>query len=240
MSGHSKWSQIKHQKGAADAKRGQLFSKLAHQIMLATRAGGKEISANPKLRLAVEKAKVSHMPQENIERAIKRGTGERDQDQLKAVIYEAYGPEGIAILIEALTNNKNRTAQELKHILFKFKGKLAGEGSVKWLFERRGVIEIPLPQKLSEENLELLAIESGAKELWPNQKKLVVVTSPDLHRHIKGVLEEKKITDMTSYISFVPKEKKQLDEPTLNEATILLQHITSHPSVQKIYTNLTS
>ena len=164
MSGHSKWSSIKHKKGAADAKRGKLFTKLVKEIIVAAREGGGDADANPRLRLAISSAKAANMPGSNIEKAIKRGTGEIEGVNYVNYTYEGYGHNGVAILIEALTDNKQRTVAEIRHTLSKYGGNLAETGSVSWIFEQKGLIQIPIAD-IDEEEIMMVALDAGADDI---------------------------------------------------------------------------
>lgn len=238
MSGHSHWASIKHQKGAADAKRGKAFSKMACLIAIAAKeGGGGDPATNSRLRLAIEKARTLNMPKDNIERAIKRGTGELAAERLEPVVFEAYGPEGIALIIEGITDNKNRTLGEIKRILSEHNGKLAGEGSVKWLFERKGVITVNNEQKtMNREELELLVIEAGAEDIyWHNDLLNVYTKAEDLEK-VKKNLEEKGLKIESSSLDWVAKE--EIEAPNKEVCQKLFEALDENEAVQDIYSNL--
>lgn len=244
MSGHSHAKKIKHQKAITDQKRGQIFSKMARFISIAAKEGGPNPESNAKLGVAIETAKRLNLPKENIERAIKRGTGEEaDNEKLEEVCFEAFGPEGTAVIIEGITDNKNRTLGEIKQILNQYNGKLVGEGAVKWLFEKRGVIIIvpsaQAPSKTNEE-LELAAIEAGAEDVRWYDEEMEVFTKPEEMEKVKKILEGKGIkTDSTS-LDWIAKEEVSLDENKKASCQKLFDALDENDSVQDVYSNLRS
>ncbi len=204
MSGHSKWSQIKRQKGTADARRGTLYTKMGHMIALAAREGGKDPSMNFRLRLALEKARAANMPSATIERAIRRGAGElAGEDQIQPVIYEGYGPGGAAVLVDAATNNKNRTAAEVRHILAKYGGAVGAVGGVQWLFETRGIITLG-SDKITEQQ-ELLLIDAGAQDITQSGDAARVTTRPDQLESVRQHIERAGIVVRETEVVLVPK-----------------------------------
>jgi YebC/PmpR family DNA-binding regulatory protein len=241
MSGHSHFKSIKYKKGLADIKRGQAFSKLAREIEVAVKQGGKDPNFNPKLRLAIERAKELRMPNENIERAIKRGTGELKAEKLEEFLFEAYGPGGIAILIEGITDNKNRTLGEIKQILNQNNGKLVGEGAVKWMFKRNGCLTIDIKNqksKIKNDELELMAIEAGAEDVYWHGDILDVYTKIEELEKVKKNLEEKGIKIDSASLDWVPKEEISLDEKTKESCQKLFEALDENEAVQEIYSNL--
>jgi len=211
MSGHSHWHKVRFAKGTADEKRGKLFSKLARLITIAAKEGGGDPEANSSLRIAVETAKKANMPKDNIEKAVKRGTGELAGEKLEEVLIEAYGPGGVALIIEGITDNKNRTVGELKQILQQHTGKLVEAGSVKWMFERKGAIALDLEAQEKEEltdkeALELAAIEAGADDVAWHETLLIVYTKPNELEQVKKVFEEQGITVESAGLDWVAKE----------------------------------
>lgn len=232
MSGHSHWAGIKHKKGLADAKRSQAFSKLAKELTVAAKEGGADMQANPRLRTVVEKAKEANMPSDNIERAIKKAAG-ADAGQLEELLLEAYGPGGVALLIAAITDNKNRTLGEIKQILQKNQGKMVEGGAVRWLFERKGVASIEKATK----DLELFAIEAGAEDLFWRNDTLDIYTDPSELSSLKATLEEKNLSVATS-IDWVPKERVALSEADMQAARKLFEALDDQDDVQDIYANL--
>lgn len=241
MSGHSHAKKIRHQKEITDQKRGQVFSKLLREISVAAREGG-DPNTNTKLRLAMEKAKQWNLPKENIERAIKRGSDEPAGEKLKEIICEAYGPGGTAIIIEGITDNKNRTLSEIKQILTKHGGKLASEGSVKWLFERKGCVIVDLKLQIedlqSREKLEMLAIEAGAEDIYWHNDLLDIYTKPDALERVKQNLEAKQIKVESASLDWVAKEEVSLDEKTQEVCQKLFDDLDENEAAQDIYSNL--
>ena len=236
MSGHSKWSQIKRQKGVADAKRGQLFTKLAREIAVAVRQGGIDQQNNFKLRLIIQKARDSNMPLENIDRAIKRASGGTDGAALAEVSYEGYGPSGSAILVHVLTDNKNRTLAEVRNILNRGGGNLGENGSVTWLFEPRGVIIIDGTKENAEE-VALFAIDAGAEDVKIEGTSLEVNTKPQDLEAVRKALEQRRVTISSSELSMVPKTMVKLDEKSALQALKLLDKLEELDEVQRVYTN---
>jgi len=242
MSGHSHAKTILHKKQITDAKRGKIFSKLSRQISVAAREKGKYPETNSALRLAIEKAKEFNMPKDNIERAIKRGTGEIEGVKLEEVIFEAYGPEGIAIIIEGITDNKNRALAEIKQTLNQYKGKLVGEGSVKWMFERKGVITLGMRNQgeygNNKEELELLAIEVGADDIFWHNDILDIYTKIEDLEKVKKNLEEKGIKIESATLDWVAKEQIEVGEKEKETCQKLFEALDENEAVQEIYSNL--
>jgi len=237
MSGHSHWSTIKHQKGAADAKRSKIFSKIAKIITVAAKEKGGDPETNSKLRLAMDQAKAANMPQDNIERAIKRGAGELESETLEEVMFEAYGPGGSAIIIEGITDNKNRTLGEIKQSLSQYSGKLGGEGSVKWMFNRKGCLTINSQEK-DRELLELTAIEAGAEDIsWQGDRLNIYTKVEDLEK-VKGALEEKGLKLEGASLDWVAKEEISVNEKEMETCQKLFEALDENDSVQEIYSNI--
>lgn len=242
MSGHSHAKTIKHQKELTDQKRGAMFSKIARLISVAVKAGGPNPETNSKLKIAFEQAKSVNMPKENVERAIKKATGEDGTEKLEEVIFEAFGPKGIALIIEGITDNKNRTITEIKQILNQYNGKLAGEGAVKWLFDRKGGIAINLneqPENLKDkENLELVAIEAGADNLIWRDNYLDVHTKQEDLEKVKKNLEGREVKIESASLDWMPKEKIALAQEERASVEKLLEAFDESEDVQDIYSNL--
>lgn len=236
MSGHSKWSQIKRQKGVADARRGQQFTKLAREIGVAVRQGGPDPQSNFKLRLIVQKAKDSNLPLENIERAIRRASGGTDGAALAEVNYEGYGPGGSAILIQAFTDNRNRTISEIRNVLSRGGGNLGESGCVTWLFDARGVIVIGAT-KVNAEEVALFAIDAGADDVKVEGDTLEVYTQPQDLEAVRKALELKRIAIASSELSMVPKTLVKLDEKSALQALKLMDKLEELDEVQRVYTN---
>jgi len=242
MSGHSHYKTIKYAKGLADLKRGQVFSKLAREIEIAAREGG-DPDFNPKLRVAIEKAKGLRLPTENIERAIKRGTGEFGTEKLEEVLFEAYGPGEIAIIIEGITDNKNRALGEIKQVLNQNDGKLVGEGAVKWMFERKGCITLRITNLdelriKNKEKLELVTIEAGAQDIYWHDEMLDVYTKIEDLEKVKKNLEERGIKIDSASLDWVARKEIPLSEKDKGACQKLFEALDELDNVQEIYSNL--
>lgn len=240
MSGHSHFKSIKHKKGLADAKKSKAFSKISRLLSVAVREGGSDITANPKLRMAVEKAKYLNMPAENIERAIKKGSGELEGVKLESITLEAYGPGNVAIIIEGITDNKNRALSEIKQVLNQNQGKIAGEGSVKWLFERKGVIEVlgMEHEERKKEDLEIMAIEAGAEDIsWHNNIFNIYTKSKEVEK-VKKNLKIQGIEIGSVSLDWVPKEYFDPGEKDEKSCQKLFEAIGENDAVQEMYSNL--
>ncbi len=240
MSGHSHFKTIKYQKAIVDAKRSKVFSKLAREITIAAREGG-DPEFNSKLRLAIERGKSLNLSTENIERAIKRGAGELAGEKLEEVLFEAYGPGGIAIIIEGITDNKNRTLGEIKQILNQNSGKLAGEGSVKWMFERKGCITINIKNQISnikKEELEMSAIEAEAEDVYWHDDLLDIYTGTEDLAKIKKILEGRGIKIDSASLDWIAKEEISLSEKNKESCQRLFEVLDENEAVQEIYSNI--
>jgi YebC/PmpR family DNA-binding regulatory protein len=238
MAGHSKWSSIKHKKGAADAKRGKLFSKLSRAIIVAAKEGGADPSANLALQNAIEKARSYSMPRDNIDRAIAKGSGaDADSAAFEAVVYEGYGPEGVAVLVEALTDNRNRTAAEVRHAFAKHGGNLGTTGGVAWQFERRGVLLVPAGG-VDEDELMLTAADAGADDVRLDGSTYEVTTSPEELREVREALEASGFFVETAELSMVPKTTVAIaDEATAKRVVHLVEGLEDVEDVQDVYAN---
>jgi len=237
MSGHSKWSSIKHQKGVTDARRGQLFTKLTREIMVAVREGGSNPDTNFRLRLAVQKAHDNSMPSENIERAIKRGSGTMEGAGLVEMVLEGYGPSGAAILIEALTDNRNRTLQDIRNIFFRHGGNLGESGCVAWLFNSRGLITIRT-NELDTEKLALEAIDAGAEDVTVERNFVAIYTRPEELEMVRRALEEKNLPITSAELSLVPKTMVELEEKPALQTLRLLDKLEELVEVQRVSSNV--
>jgi YebC/PmpR family DNA-binding regulatory protein len=237
MSGHSKWSSIKHKKGAADAKRGQLFSKLSRAIIVAAKEGGPDPAGNLALQNAVEKAKSYSMPKDNIERAIARGSGaDADAASFETVVYEGYGPNGIALLVEALTDNRNRTAADVRHLFAKHDGNLGGAGAVAWLFERQGVILVP--GSVDEDELTLAAAESGADDVALDGSSYQVTVAPESLTAVREAIEAAGLPVDSAELTMVPKTTVEVEEETVARKVLrLVDALEENDDVQDVYAN---
>jgi len=236
MSGHSKWHSIKHQKGVADARRGQLFTKLTREIIIATREGGSNPEANFRLRLAVQKARDNNMPLENIERAIKRGSGELEGASLVEVTLEGYGPSGTAILVSALSDNRNRTIQEVRSTFTRHGGSLGESGCVAWIFESKGVITIKA-DNLDADELALSAIDAGAEDVKVESDYVEVYTKPEELERVRTALEKQDLAIATSELLMIPKTLAQLDDKAAMQALKLLDKLEEIDEVQSVSSN---
>lgn len=235
MSGHNKWSSIKHKKGAADAKRGQLFTRLVKEIILAARNGGGDPEANPRLRTAIMNAKAANMPRDNIERAIKRGTGEIEGAAYEEVVYEGYGPNGIGLVIEVMTDNKNRTIADLRHTLTKYGGTMAESGSVAWNFEQKGFFNVPAAG-LDEDDFMLQALEAGAEDIELNGDYFDVYTAPQDFHTVLSNMEKLGYPIENAELTRVPKTTINADE-VAPKIFKLIEMLEDLEDVQKVYAN---
>jgi YebC/PmpR family DNA-binding regulatory protein len=237
MSGHSKWATIKHAKGAADAKRGQIFTKLIKEISIAARMGGGDREANPRLRTAILKARAANMPKDNIDRAIKKGTGELEGVNYEELVYEAYAPGGVAIFIEVLTDNKNRAAADIRNILTKAGGQLATSGSVSRLFKRLGVITLD-GEKYTEDAIMEVAIEGGAEDISLSDGIIEVTSAPEDFEPVLNALQAKEFETMSAEISMVADAEVTLDNEGTAKALRLIDRLEENDDVQNVYTNI--
>ena len=236
MSGHSKWASIKHKKAATDSKRGKLFTKVIKMITVAARNGGSDINANPALRLAIQKAKEANMPQDNIERAIKKGTGELPGMSYESVTYEGYGPGGVAFFIEALTDNKNRTTSEVRTILTKGGGNLAGAGSVNWIFEKKGFFIVNKAQ-VGEDKLMSVILDAGAEDLTPEADIYEVKTQPNDYEKVKNALQANNIRIESSEITMIPNSTVKVAGDKAKQVLKLVEQLEDNDDVQNVYAN---
>jgi YebC/PmpR family DNA-binding regulatory protein len=235
MSGHSKWAKIKRKKMGADAARGNLFTKLIREIQIAAKHGG-DPDMNPRLRSAIDTAKALNMPNDNIDRAIKRGTGQLEGGTLEEVTYEGYGPNGVAILIDAVTDNRNRTTSEIKHILSRHNGTLGGQGSVAWQFVARGLISIDA-KKYDEDTVISLALDGGATDVKNDGETYQIITPPENHTKIKELLKTNKIETLSSELSKVPQNTVPISEKDAEKILRLFEALDELEDVQHVYGN---
>jgi YebC/PmpR family DNA-binding regulatory protein len=238
VSGHSKWSSIKHKKGAADAKRGKLFSKLSRAIIVAAKEGGPDPAGNLALQNAIEKARSYSMPKDNIERAIARGSGaDADADAFETVIYEGYGPSGVAVIVEALTDNRNRTASDVRHAFDKNDGNLGTSGAVAWLFERRGIV-IVSADGVDEDELTLAAAEGGADDVSADGSIFEIVSAPESLTSVREALEAAGFTVDSAELSLLPKTTVEVaDESAAKKVLRLIDQLEENDDVQEVYSN---
>ncbi|MCI6663207.1 MAG: YebC/PmpR family DNA-binding transcriptional regulator [Spirochaetia bacterium] len=236
MSGHSKWATIKHAKGAADAKRGQLFTKFIKEISIAARMGGGDPASNPRLRTAILKARAANMPKDNIERAIKKGTGELGGASYEEKLYEGYGPGGVAILVEVLTDNNNRAAANVRNIFSKSGGNLGATGSVAYMFNRKGVIEYDA-EVVSEDEVMDVALEAGADDIVTEDGIITVTTDPANFESILEVLQGKGYESVSAEVAMVPDMYSAVDNETATKLQKLIDRLEEDDDVQNVYTN---
>jgi YebC/PmpR family DNA-binding regulatory protein len=237
MSGHSKWSTIKRKKGAIDAKRGQIFTRLIKEITVAARAGGGDVEGNSRLRTAVAAAKTENMPKDNIARAIKKGTGEIAGEIYDEIMYEGYGPGGVAVLVLCMTDNRNRTVADVRHFFAKNNGNLGESGCVSWMFEKKGLILVD-KKNTSEEKLMDMALEAGAEDVVEEEAEFQIHTSPDDFDNVRAALEAGGLTFLDASVSMIPKTTVEVtDEKIARSLLKLMESLEDHDDVQNIYSN---
>ncbi len=237
MSGHSKWSTIKHKKGAADAKRGKVFTRIIKEMTVAARLGGGDIDGNPRLRAAVAEAKANNMPKDNIDRAVKRGTGELEGATYEEVTYEGYGPGGVALMVEAMTDNTNRTTPEIRHIFEKCGGNMGTPGSVRFQFERKGYFAVEKSAS-SEDKLMEVALEAGADDLQAEDPEIFeIFASPDAFEQVRQALEKGKIPTVEAKLGQMPSTYVKLDEQKSKAMLRLLEMLDDQDDVQNVWSN---
>jgi len=237
MSGHSKWSTIKHKKGAADAKRGKVFTRIIKEMTIAARLGGGDVEGNPRLRAAVVEAKAANMPKDNIDRAIKRGTGELEGATYEEITYEGYGPGGVAIIVEALTDNTNRTTPEIRHMFEKNGGNLGTPGSVRFQFEKKGYFAIE-KSAVGEDKLMEIALEAGADDLQTGEAEVFeIYTTPEAFEAVRQALEASKIPTVEAKLDMIPSTYVSADEQKSKQIMRLLESLDDHDDTQNVWSN---
>ncbi len=237
MSGHSKWSTIKHKKAAQDAKRGKAFSKIIKEVTVAARIGGGDLAANPRLRTAIAAAKAENMPKDNIERAIKKGTGELEGANYEEVTYEGYGPGGVAILVETISDNRQRTVADVRHLFAKRGGNLGEPGSVAWIFEKKGLILVE-KDEADEETLMTIALEANAEDIQEQESEWEVYTAPESFEDVKSALEANSIPVLSGEITMLPGNTVSIeDEKQASQLLILMEALEENSDVQNVYAN---
>lgn len=237
MSGHSKWSTIKHKKGKADAARGKVFTKIAREIIIAARAGGGDANANPRLRAALDKAKEANMPNDNINRAIRRGTGEIEGAVYEEMIYEGYGPGGSAVLLELTSDNRNRTAGEIRYIFSRNGGSLGETGCVAWMFDRKGLISLAESEKIDEDEIMMLALDCGAEDVSIEEGQVEIFTAPEELENVKKALLDSGLQLASAEITRIPKNTVELDGENAAKMLKLMELLEEHDDVQEAYSN---
>lgn len=236
MSGHSKWATIKRKKGAADAKRGKLFTKIIRELSAASRQGGGDPNGNPRLRTVIDKAKAVNMPQENVDRAIKRGTGQLEGVTYEEHLYEGYGPGGAALILKILTDNRNRTISEVRNILNKNGGNMGETGCVSWIFKTLGVLHFNKSQ-FSEDQLMELVLEAGAEDLKDEEDTWDVMTKPESFEPVKKALAEKGLTPLSAELTMVPQNTVNLSGSDAEKMLRLMESLEDHDDVQEVFSN---
>jgi len=236
MSGHSKWHTIKHKKGAADAKRGKIFTRIIKELTVAARAGGGDADSNPRLRTIVAEAKAVNMPADNIKRAIQRGTGELPGVSYEEIMYEGYGPGGAAIIIETLTDNKNRTVGELRHLLSKFGGNLAAENSVAWMFHKKGYIVVD-KAKANEDALMAAALDAGADDLRDDEDSWEVLSAPDAFQQVLDAVKALGIEPGAAEVAMLPQNYVKLEGKPAQQMVKLIDQLEEHEDTKKVWSN---
>ena len=236
MSGHSKWATTRRHKAVIDAKKSSTFTKLGNAITIAARLKGGDMDMNFSLRLAVDSARAANMPKDNIERAIKRGTGELEGVQIEEITYEGYGPAGVALLITTITDNRNRTVNEIKHILSKAGGNLGAVNSVAWMFEKKGIISIS-PAHFNDE-AEIMFIEAGAEDIIQEDEMITIITTPEALAQVQTAANQNNIRLEGTEITYIPKAPAQADEATHEKIEALMENLEEHDDVDRVYSNL--
>jgi YebC/PmpR family DNA-binding regulatory protein len=236
MSGHSKWSTIKRKKGKMDAQRGKLFSRLIKEITVAARQGGGDANANPRLRQAIQSARAANMPQDNVDRAVKKGTGELPGVSFEEVVYEGYGPGGAALLVEVTTDNKNRTVADIRHILSKRNGRLGETGSVAWMFEQKGFIAVDR-KACGEDQLMTVVLEAGAEDMQLEGDAYEITTAPGDFEGVRQALDEHEIPYTLAELTKIPQSTVKLEGKTAEQALLLMEDLEDQDDVQHVYSN---
>jgi YebC/PmpR family DNA-binding regulatory protein len=236
MSGHSKWSSIKHKKGAVDAKRGKIFSRLIKEISVAARLGGGDSGGNPRLRQAILAAKAENMPKENIERAIKKGTGELEGTNYEGASYEGYGPGGTAVLVETLTDNKNRTTADVRHAFSKYGGSLGEAGCVSWLFDKKGFMVFE-KEKVEEEALMNVVLDAGAEDIRETDSEFEVIAPPEAHERVREAVENAQLAYTFAEVTMYPQNTVKLEGRDAERMLRLMEALEDNDDVQKVYAN---
>jgi len=236
MSGHSKWHSIKHKKAAADAKRGKIFTKIIRELSVAARAGGGDPDANPRLRKAMADARAVNMPADNIKRAIMKGTGQLEGAQFEEVVYEGYGPGGVAIYVTTLSDNKNRTVSELRHIFSKNGGRIGESGCVAWMFKRKGYIDIE-KEKVSEDTLLEVALNAGAEDMRDDGSSYEIITAPEKYETVVEALKTNGVEISASNVGYVPQTYIKLEGKQAQQLLRLMEELEDHDDVQSVSAN---
>lgn len=236
MSGHSKWSSIKHKKAATDAKRGKIFTRLIKEITVAAKEGGGDPGVNPRLRAAIANAKSQNMPNDTIERGIKRGTGQLPGVSYEEITYEGYGPKGVAIIVEVVTDNRNRSTADLRYILSKQGGNLGERGCVSWMFDKKGLILVD-KDKIDEDELMMMALEAGAEDVKDEGNSFEIITAPGDFQSVKNAIDEAEIETTLAEVSMIPQTTVRLDGKEALQLLKIMEGLEEHDDVQNVYSN---
>lgn len=236
MSGHSRWSQIKRKKGKADVQRGKLFSKILREITVAARNGGGDPKANMRLKAAIESAKEANMPQDNIKRAVQKGTGELPGEQYEEITYEGYAPGGVAVMVHVLTDNRNRTGPEIRHTFEKYGGNMGASGAVAWMFERTGIVQVDA-EKISEDALLDRALEAGATDLKRVEKVFEITTAPAQMEAVREALQKASVPVLEGQVTYVPQSTVRVEGKDATSVVRLIEALEELDDVQSVYAN---
>ncbi len=234
MSGHSKWHTIKHKKAAVDAKRGKLFTKIIKEVTVAARMGGGDPETNPRLRMAIANAKAANMPSDNIKRAIMKGTGELPGVEIEEIVYEGYGPGGVALYLEVMTDNKNRTVAELRHILSKHNGNLGATNSVAWKFSKKGLIQIEAPNAEEDELMDIV-LEAGAEDMELEDDMFTITTEPSDFESVRQAIESHNIPIASAEITMIPKSTVKITGKHAEQLMKLIEKLEDHDDIQNVF-----
>ncbi len=238
MAGHSKWANIKHKKEKSDAQKGKLFTKLGREISVAVKEGGSNPETNPRLRDAIAKAKAANMPNDNIMRIIKKAAGELETVNYEEVTYEGYGPNGVAIIVEALTDNRNRTASDIRHLFERHGGNLGATGCVSWMFDRKGLLVIEKGDNVDEEKLMMEALDAGAEDISDEEDVFEIITAPSDFSSVREQLEKAGFSFVSAEIAMIPQNYVELNEEATSKVMNLIEKLEDHDDVQNVFTNL--
>jgi YebC/PmpR family DNA-binding regulatory protein len=236
MSGHSRWSQIKRKKGKTDVQRGKLFSKILREITVAAKNGGGDPKANMRLKAAMESARAANMPADNIKRAIQKGTGELPGESYEEITYEGYAPGGVAVLIQVVTDNRNRTGPEIRHTFEKFGGNMGSSGAVAWMFERKGIILVDA-DKISEDDLMTVALDAGATDMRRAEKAFEITTAPAEMDAVRGALDKQRVPVLEAEVTFVPQSAVRVEGKDAHSVVKLIEALEELDDVQSVYAN---
>jgi YebC/PmpR family DNA-binding regulatory protein len=236
MSGHSKWANIKHRKGKMDAIRGKITTKISREITVAARAGGADPAGNMRLKLALQKAKENNVPKDNIQRAIQKGVGSLEGGNYEEIVYEGYGPGGVAVLLEIMTDNRNRTAADIRHLFAKHGGNLGEAGCVSWMFDKKGLFLVD-KAGVNEEDLMLVALEAGAEDIKSDDDEYEIITAPDDWEQVRAALEAAKVVTASAQITMVPQTEVNLAGDDAVKMLKLMDALEEHDDVQEVYSN---